>query len=70
MGLMQLVCQRNSLNRRSFSVREIAEFSEILTVQKNARARVSSSAEETQQGGRSEGSMGTMFIFCIEISDV
>jgi hypothetical protein len=48
MGLMQLVCQRNSLNLRSFRVREIAELSEILTVQKNARARVSSSAEETQ----------------------
>jgi hypothetical protein len=48
MGLMQLVCQRNSLNRRNSTVREIAELSEILTVQKNARALVSSSAEETQ----------------------
>jgi len=34
MGLMQLVCQRNSLNLRSFTVQEIAELSEILTVQK------------------------------------
>jgi hypothetical protein len=33
---MQLVCQRNSLNRRSFTVQENAELSEILTVQKNA----------------------------------
>jgi hypothetical protein len=48
MGLMQLVCQRNSLNLRSFTLREIAELSEILTLQKNARPRVSSSAEETQ----------------------
>jgi hypothetical protein len=31
---MQLVCQRNSLNRRSFTVQEIAELSEILTLQK------------------------------------
>jgi len=46
--LMQLVCQRNSLNLRSFTVREIAELSEILTVQKNARALVSSFAEATQ----------------------
>jgi hypothetical protein len=45
---MQLRCQRNSLNRRSFTVREIAEFSEILTVQKNAGALVTSSAEATQ----------------------
>jgi hypothetical protein len=35
--LMQLVCQRNSLNLRSFTLEEIAELSEILTVQKNAR---------------------------------
>jgi hypothetical protein len=35
--LMQLVCQRNSLNLRGFTVQEIAELSEILTVQKNAR---------------------------------
>jgi hypothetical protein len=42
---MQLVCQRNSLNLRSFTVRKIAELSEILTVQKNPRALVSSSAE-------------------------
>jgi hypothetical protein len=33
---MQLLCQRNSLNRHSFTVQEIAELSEILTVQKNA----------------------------------
>jgi len=32
---MQLLCQRNSLNLRSFAVQEIAEVSEILTVQKN-----------------------------------
>jgi len=31
---MQLVCQRNSLNWRSFIVQEIAELSEILTLQK------------------------------------
>jgi hypothetical protein len=49
---MQLVCQRNSLNRRSFTVHENAELSEILTVQKNARALVSSSAEVTQEKGR------------------
>jgi hypothetical protein len=49
---VQLVCQRNSLNRRSFTVQEIAELSEILTVQKNARAPVSSSAKGTQEEGR------------------
>ena len=48
---MQLVCQRNSLNRRSFNVQENAELSEILTIQKNATALVSSSAEVTQEGG-------------------
>ena len=32
---MQLVCQRNSLNLRSFTVQEIAEPSEILTVQES-----------------------------------
>jgi hypothetical protein len=42
---MQLVCQRNSLNLRSFTLQEIAELSEILTVQKNSRALVSTSAE-------------------------
>jgi hypothetical protein len=47
---MQLVCQRNSLNRRGFTVQENAELSEILTVQKNARALVSSPAEVTQEG--------------------
>jgi hypothetical protein len=31
---MQLVCQPNSLNRRSFTQQAIAEVSEILTVQK------------------------------------
>jgi hypothetical protein len=46
--VMQLVCQRNSLNLRSFAVQEIAEISEILTVQKNARTLVSSSAEVTR----------------------
>jgi hypothetical protein len=39
---MQLVCQLNSLNLRRFTVQEIAELSEILTVQKNVRALVSS----------------------------
>jgi hypothetical protein len=46
--LMQLACQRNSLNLRSFTVQEIAELSEIPTVQKNARALVSSFAEANQ----------------------
>ena len=45
---MQLLCQRNSLNRRSFTVQEIAEVSEILTVQKNDGALIASSAEATQ----------------------
>jgi hypothetical protein len=36
---MQLLCQRNSLDLRSFTVQEIAELSEILTVQKNDRAK-------------------------------
>jgi hypothetical protein len=45
---MQLLCQGNSLNRRSFTVQEIAELSEILTVQKNAGALITSSAEATQ----------------------
>jgi hypothetical protein len=45
---MQLLCQRNSLNRRRFTVQEIAELSEILTVQKNAGALITSSAEATQ----------------------
>jgi hypothetical protein len=47
---MQLVCQGNSLNLRSFTVQEIAELSEILTVQKNAGALISSS----DSGGNSE----------------
>jgi len=34
---MQLVCQRNSLNRRDVTDQEIAELSEILTVQENKR---------------------------------
>jgi hypothetical protein len=42
---MQLVCQGNSLNLRSFTVQEIAELSEILTVQINGWALVRSSAE-------------------------
>jgi len=46
--LPQLVCQRNSLNLRSFTVQEIDELSEILTVQKNAGALISSSAEASQ----------------------
>jgi hypothetical protein len=31
------MCQRNSLNLRSFTLEEIAELSGILTVQKNSR---------------------------------
>jgi hypothetical protein len=47
--LMQLVCQRNSLNRHSFTVQEFAELSEILMDQKkDAKAPVSSSAEATR----------------------
>jgi hypothetical protein len=46
--LMQLVCQRNSLNLHSFAVQEIAELSEILTVQKNDETLITSSAEATQ----------------------
>jgi hypothetical protein len=34
---MQLLCQRNSLILRSVAVPEIAELSEILTVQKNCQ---------------------------------
>jgi hypothetical protein len=45
---MQLLCQSNSLNLRSFTVQEIAEVSEILTVQKNNGALITSSAEATQ----------------------
>jgi hypothetical protein len=67
---MQLVCQRNSLNLRSFTVQEIAELSEILTVQKNARALVRSSAEVTQIGRRIGVSMMTIFVVCIEITEV
>jgi hypothetical protein len=37
---MQLLCQRNSLNLRSFAVQEIAEASEILIVQKNDGALI------------------------------
>jgi hypothetical protein len=51
---LQLACQRNSLNRRSITLQEIAEPSEILTLQKTARVPVTSSAEVTQEGGRSE----------------
>jgi hypothetical protein len=51
---MQLLCQRNPLNLRSFAVQEIAEVSEILTVQKNDRALITSSAEATEEEGRSE----------------
>jgi hypothetical protein len=51
---MQLLCQRNSLNLRSLTVQEIAEVSEILIVQKNDGALITSSAEATQYGGRSE----------------
>jgi len=36
------------LNQHSFAVQEIAELSEILTVQKNDRALITSSAETTQ----------------------
>jgi hypothetical protein len=51
---MQLLCQRDSLNLRSFTVQEIAEVSEILIVQKNSGILITSSAEATQYGGRSE----------------
>src|SRR6267142_950013 len=34
---LQLVCQRNSLNRREDTAQEIAELSEILTDQENIR---------------------------------
>jgi hypothetical protein len=51
---MQLLCQRNSLNLRSFTVQEIAEASEILIVQKNDGALITLSAEATQYGGRLE----------------
>ncbi len=54
LGQMQLLCQRNSLNLRSFTVQEIAEVSEILIVQKNGGVLITSSAETTQYGGRSE----------------
>jgi hypothetical protein len=49
---MQLACQCNSLNRRSFTEAGIAELSEILTVQKNERTVVGSSAEVTQERER------------------
>jgi hypothetical protein len=42
---MQLARQLDSLNLRSFTVQEIAELSEILTVQKNA---IPLAAEATQ----------------------
>jgi hypothetical protein len=45
---MQLLCQGNSLNLRSFTVQEIAELAEILTVQKNDAALITFSAEATQ----------------------
>jgi hypothetical protein len=45
---MQLLCQRNSLDLRSFTVQEIAELSEIPTVQKNDRAKSPFPAEATQ----------------------
>jgi len=51
---MQLLCQRDSLNLRTFTVQEIAEVSEILTAQKNDGALITSSAEVTQYGGRSQ----------------
>jgi hypothetical protein len=47
-----MVCQRNSLNRRSFTVQENAELSEILTVQKNARDSSQFLREVTQEGER------------------
>jgi hypothetical protein len=51
---MQLLCQCNSLNLRSFTVQEIAEASEILIVQKNDGALITLSAEATQYRGRLE----------------
>jgi hypothetical protein len=48
---MQLVCQRNSLNLHSFAVQEIAELSEILTVQKHlARAATERSLLSSDRG--------------------
>ena len=48
--LMQLVCQRNSLNLRSFTLEEIAELSEILTVQKKTRTHLA--IRVAQESGR------------------
>jgi hypothetical protein len=51
---MQLLCQRNSLNLRSFTVQEIAEVSEILTAQKNDGALITSFRRSKSILGRSE----------------
>jgi hypothetical protein len=55
LGSVQLLCQPNSLNLRSFTEQEIAEVSEILTVQKNNGALITSSAEATQIGRKVGG---------------
>ena len=51
--MMQLVCQRNSLNLRGFTAQEIAELSEILRVQKKC--------ESTSQIFRRRDSKGRKF---------
>jgi hypothetical protein len=52
-GLMQLVCQRNSLNRRDVTAQEIAELSEILTVQQNkGGARCQSLVQKQRTRGK------------------
>jgi hypothetical protein len=51
---MQLVCQPNSLNRRSFSQQEIDELSEILTVQKNEGCWLPILPQKRRASGMSE----------------
>jgi len=53
---MQVVCQRNSLNRRNRTVPEIAELSEILTVQKNAKGAGCQAFRRRNAIGREVGS--------------
>ena len=54
---MQLVCQPNSLNRRSFSQQEIDERSEILIVQKNEGCWLPTLPQKRHDSGMQE-------IFC------
>jgi hypothetical protein len=51
---MQLVCQPNSLNRRSFSQQEIDELSEILTFQKNEGCWLPILSQKRRDSGMSE----------------